>query len=188
MIKKTKFFTLFFLILITFSCHEEKIGGRVSITDDSKDEELFLANYDEVNNLLDSLNTAAASANFDLYFSYFAEGATYNGTDATENWDKQSFMNWAKQYFEAKTTWNFKSLKRDLHFGEHQDIAWFEELLSTQMKICRGSGVVVKQKGNWKIQQYVLSMTIPNSKLDEIVKIKSAEEDAILDSLTKTKK
>jgi hypothetical protein len=40
--------------------------------------------------------------------------------------------------------------------------AWFDELLNTQMKICRGSGVLVKIGQEWKIKQYVLSMTIPN--------------------------
>jgi hypothetical protein len=32
-------------------------------------------------------------------------------------------------------------------------------LLNTQMKICRGSGVLVKIDGEWKIKHYVLSMT-----------------------------
>jgi hypothetical protein len=34
--------------------------------------------------------------------------------------------------------------------------------LSTQMKICRGSGVLVKIGNDWKIKHYVLSMTVPN--------------------------
>jgi hypothetical protein len=28
---------------------------------------------------------------------------------------------------------------------------WFDELLNTQMKICRGSGVLVKVGNDWKI-------------------------------------
>jgi hypothetical protein len=31
----------------------------------------------------------------------------------------------------------------------------------TQMKICRGSGVVEKINGIWKVKQYVLSVTVP---------------------------
>lgn len=189
--QKIKLFASIIIAIIAFSCNEktDKIGGKVKfeLTIDPKEEAAMLANSEDINKLLDSLNIAAAQANFNTYFSYFAEGATYNGTDATENWNKESFMAWAKPYFDAKTTWNFKSVKRDLHFGMHNDIAWFEELLSTQMKICRGSGVVTKQNGKWKIQQYVLSMTIPNSKLDEVVKIKTAEEDSILRSYSKSK-
>ncbi len=139
-----------------------------------------------INTLLDSLNIAAAQADYKTYFKFFTENATYNGTDALENWDQQSFMVWVKPYFDAKTTWNFKSVKRNIYRSEsHDDIAWFDELLSTQMKICRGSGVVVKKDGKWKIQQYVLSMTIPNSKLDEVVKIKATEEDPIIHNLIK---
>jgi len=48
------------------------------------------------------------------------------------------------------------------------------------MKICRGSGVLVKINNNWKIKQYVLSMTIPNDNSDEVVKIKAPIEDVIL--------
>jgi hypothetical protein len=29
--------------------------------------------------------------------------------------------------------------------------AWFDELLDTQMKICRGSGILVKENKQWKI-------------------------------------
>ncbi len=84
-----------------------------------------------------------------------------------------------------KTTWNFKSIERRIYFGKHPDIAWFEELLSTQMKICRGSGVVVKQNNTWKVQQYVLSATIPNEQLDAVIKLKAPIEDAIISKLSK---
>jgi hypothetical protein len=48
------------------------------------------------------------------------------------------------------------------------------------MKICRGSGVLVKQNDEWKVQQYVLSMTIPNEKIGDILKIKSSVEDSLM--------
>ncbi|RYY46841.1 MAG: hypothetical protein EOO06_13700, partial [Chitinophagaceae bacterium] len=103
-----------------------------------------------------------------------------NGTDATENWDKKAFMEWSKPFFDKKSTWNFTALKRNIYFGKHADIAWFEELLNTQMKICRGSGVVVKTADGWKVEQYVLSTTIPNPVLDSIISIKSPIEDSLV--------
>jgi hypothetical protein len=66
-------------------------------------------------------------------------------------------------------------------------MAWFDELLNTQMKICRGSGVMIKIGNDWKIQQYVLSMTIPNENTNEIVKIKTTIEDFLIDKLKKPK-
>lgn len=172
----------FILISLTFSCIRDP--GETSKEGLKIFEKKEQANLG-INTLLDSLNIAAAHADFETYFTYFTSTATYNGTDASENWNKQTFMEWAKPYFDEKTTWNFKSIKRNIYFGKHDDIAWFEELLSTQMKICRGSGVVIKLNGKWKIEQYVLSMTIPNSKLDAVVATKAEEEDALLNIFKK---
>jgi hypothetical protein len=141
------------------------------------------ANKVQIAAMLDSFNAAAARSDYDGYFSFYTSDAIFIGTDATENWDKPAFMVWAKPYFDKKTTWNFTALERNIFFGNHADIAWFDELLNTQMKICRGSGVVVKKDGKWKVQQYVLSTTIPNSLIDSVVSIKAAEEDAIISKL-----
>ena len=133
--------------------------------------------------MLDSFNLAAAHADYDSYFNFYTDDATYIGTDATEHWDKKAFMVWAKPFFDRKRAWNFKKIQRNIYFGQHNDIAWFDELLDTQMKICRGSGVVVRQNNQWKIQQYVLSMTVPNAKTDSVVKIKAVIEDILIQQL-----
>lgn len=135
--------------------------------------------------LLDSFNVAAAQANYNQYFSYFAEDAVFMGTDATEHWDKKSFMQWAKPFFDRGRAWNFTAIQRHIYFNTSGDIAWFDELLNTQMKICRGSGVLSKQNGQWKIQQYTLSATIPNSIIDSVTHLKAVEEDSIINRLRK---
>jgi hypothetical protein len=48
------------------------------------------------------------------------------------------------------------------------------------MKICRGSGVLVKIGKEWKIKHYVLSMTIPNDNTNEVVKIIAPIEDVLI--------
>lgn len=141
----------------------------------------------QINTMLDGFNVAAAKADFNSYFNYFAEESTFIGTDATEVWDKKAFMVWAKPYFDKKKTWNFTSLKRNIYFNKDGKIAWFDELLDTQMKICRGSGVVEKINGEWKVRQYVLSVTVPNDVVDKVVTEKAAIEDALIQDL-KTKK
>ena len=92
-------------------------------------------------------------------------------------------MIWAKPYFDKKSTWNFKALKRNVYFSKDGKIAWFDELLDTQMKICRGSGVVEKINGQWKVKQYVLSMTIPNDVVNKVVEVKAPIEDALIQKL-----
>ncbi|WP_294206220.1 nuclear transport factor 2 family protein [uncultured Chryseobacterium sp.] len=136
-----------------------------------------------INTMLDGFNTAAAKADFNIYFGYFADESTFIGTDATEVWDKKAFMVWAKPYFDKKQTWNFTSLKRNIYFSKDGRLAWFDELLDTQMKICRGSGVVEKISGQWKVRQYVLSMTVPNEIVDKVVPEKAPIEDILIQKL-----
>jgi len=136
-----------------------------------------------INQMLDDFNIAAAKADYKTYFDFFAEESTFIGTDATEVWDKKEFMVWAKPHFDKKKTWDFTSLKRNIHFAKDGKLAWFDELLDTQMKICRGSGVLEKINGVWKIKQYVLSMTVPNEIVDRVVDEKRVIEDALIDKL-----
>lgn len=94
-------------------------------------------------------------------------------------------MFWAKPYFDKKKTWNFTSLKRNIYFDKNGKLAWFDELLDTQMKICRGSGVLEKINGIWKIKQYVLSMTVPNEIVNKVVTEKAPIEDVLIQNLKK---
>lgn len=134
----------------------------------------------EINALLDSFNVAAGRADFNTYFSYYADSAVFCGTDATERWDKDSFMKWAKPYFDRGRAWNFTAFDRHIFVAATGDYAWFDELLSTQMKICRGSGVLQRKDDQWKITQYILSTTVPNNIVDSVTRMKTAEEDSLL--------
>ncbi|WP_029035737.1 nuclear transport factor 2 family protein [Salinimicrobium terrae] len=126
-----------------------------------------------VNRLLEEWHKAAAEANYDEYFSLMADESVFIGTDPTENWNKQEFMEWAKPYFDRGKAWSFSTLDRNIFFSKEGDIAWYDELLDTQMGICRGSGVVVKEDGNWKIKHYVLSIAIPNANVDAVTSLKA---------------
>lgn len=138
-----------------------------------------------ISKVLDDLNTFAATADYKNYFDLYAEESTFIGTDATEVWNKKEFMVWAKPFFDRGKAWNFTSLKRNITFSKDGTYAWFDEVLDTQMKICRGSGVLEKIGGKWKIRQYVLSTTVPNEVIDEVVKIKTPIEDALISELKK---
>lgn len=139
----------------------------------------------EIAAMLDSFHAAAARADYNGYFDYFTEAGTFLGTDATEHWDKQAFMQWSKPYFDKGKAWSFTAVDRHIYMHPSGQLAWFDELLNTQMKLCRGSGVVEKQGGRWMVQQYVLSITMPNSKIDTAVAIKAPEEDSLLNVLMK---
>jgi hypothetical protein len=140
-------------------------------------------NKEIINATLDNWHKAAAKADFKSYFDVLTDDAIYIGTDATENWNKKQFEAFAKPYFDKGRAWNFTALERNIYFSSDKKMVWFDELLNTQMKICRGSGVMVKEKNIWKIKHYVLSMTVPNENSDEVVKIKSALENPLIDKL-----
>ena len=141
------------------------------------------SNKKDINQTLDNWHKAASNANFKDYFKVLTEDATYIGTDATENWNKIQFQAFAKPYFDKGKAWSFTSLERHIYFSKDLKMAWFDELLDTQMKICRGSGVLVKIKNKWYIKHYVLSMTVPNDNTNEVVKTKTPIENTILEKL-----
>jgi hypothetical protein len=139
----------------------------------------------QIDSTLDNWHKAATDANFVNYFDALTDDSIFIGTDATENWTKPAFQAYAKPYFDKGKAWSFTSLERHIYFSTDKKMAWFDELLNTQMKICRGSGVLVLIDGKWKIKHYVLSMTIPNDNVDEVVKIKAPIEDALISSFKK---
>lgn len=141
---------------------------------------------EKINTVLDAWHKAAAEAKFNAYFNFMTEDAIFIGTDANENWNKTEFQAFAKPYFDKGKAWNFTAVERHIYFDKTGKTAWFDELLSTQMKICRGSGVLVKIGEDWKIKHYVLSMTVPNDNVNEVIKIKAPIEDVLLINLRKS--
>lgn len=136
-----------------------------------------------IENTLDNWHKAAAEVHFDSYFDAMTSDAIFIGTDPSENWNKTAFQAFAKPYFDKGKAWDFTALDRHIYFSPDKKTAWFDELLDTQMKICRGSGVLVKQNGKWKIAHYVLSIAIPNDATNEVVKIKTVFDDHYLKEL-----
>ena len=141
----------------------------------------------EIGTTLDRWHKAAGDVKFDTYFNMMAPDAIYIGTDATENWTIPQFKAFAKPYFDRGKAWNFTAIQRNIYVI-NQDFAYFDELLETQMKICRGSGVVKKVGTEWKIVHYVLSMTVPNDKASEVTAIKAPLEDALITTLKSASK
>ena len=137
-------------------------------------------NRQQITAMLDSFNIAAAKADFKTYFNFYTEDGIFIGTDATERWDKKAFMAYAKPHFDKGKAWSFTSLERHIYFDKTGGIAWFDELLNTQMKICRGSGLLIKQGSSWKVKQYVLSASIPNLLMNDVVKMKTPIEDSLI--------
>lgn len=172
--KKIDFFLSIILLITTVSAYGQNTKSGIQAKD-------------SINSVLDAFHKAAADADFDAYFDFFAENAVFMGTDASERWPVKDFKVWCKPHFDRKKTWHFSALQRHVTVDASGHLAWFDELLDTQMKICRGSGVLVKLGGEWKVSQYVLSMTIPNEKSDSVIQIKAPLEEEIIEFLKEKK-
>ncbi|MDO9138533.1 MAG: nuclear transport factor 2 family protein, partial [Lutibacter sp.] len=104
---------------------------------------------------------------------------------ASENWVKKDFKAFSKPFFDRGEAWDFKSIERNVYISSDGKTAWFDELLDTWMGVCRGSGVLSKNENVWKIEHYVLSVTIPNEDIDEVIEIKKERDSVIVAKLRK---
>nr|WP_236676290.1 nuclear transport factor 2 family protein [Chryseolinea lacunae] len=128
----------------------------------------------EINQFIDQWHLAASQANGKAFFESIADNGVYIGTDAKERWTKTEFVSFAMPYFDKGKAWDFKPYDRDLHVTSDEKNAWFSELLTTWMGVCRGSGVLRKTKQGWKIEQYHLSVTVPNEIIKDFITLVDA--------------
>jgi ketosteroid isomerase-like protein len=126
----------------------------------------------EVERVLDDFHAAAAAADFDRYFGHFARESVFLGTDATERWTREQFMAYARPHFRPGGGWTYHPRARVVSFTPDGRTAFFDELLdNTGLGETRGSGVLVREDGVWKVAQYNLSIPIPNPLADTVVGI-----------------
>ncbi|MDG4946309.1 nuclear transport factor 2 family protein [Weeksellaceae bacterium KMM 9713] len=122
---------------------------------------------EQIDKVLNEWHHAAAVADEDAFFGAFAEDGIYIGTDATEHWTAKELQEWSVKAFAKESAWAFESYNRHIFFSKDGKTAWFDELLNTWMGTCRGSGVLEKVDGDWKIAHYHLAVAVPNQKIND---------------------
>ena len=125
-----------------------------------------------IGKLLDNFNLAASRADGPTYFASFTPNAVFVGTDATERWTLAEFRAFAEPYFAQGKGWTYTPVRRTITFADMpcRCVAWFEEdLVSASYGTTRGTGMVIKGEGGWKIGQYVLTIPLPNDISKDIV-------------------
>lgn len=117
---------------------------------------------DAVNRVVDDWHNAAAEADEARYFGHMTNDAVFLGTDATERWDLAAFRAFAHPFFAKGKAWTFTPRHRNVMLSG--DTAWFDESLdSASYGECRGTGVLRKESGAWKLAHYNLTIPIPNA-------------------------
>jgi len=132
-----------------------------------------------IDGVLSSFHQAASAADGDLYFSLFAEGAIFMGTDAAERWSVDEFKAFAEPYFSEGRGWTYTKTQRNISVATDGETAWFDEMLwNEKYGTCRGTGVLVLTADGWRIAQYNLTFPIPNDlSADFTARIKEFEQE-----------
>ncbi|MDO9275685.1 MAG: nuclear transport factor 2 family protein [Lutibacter sp.] len=165
------------ILIVVFSSCENKQLNTKGLKDTSETE--------SINSMLDAWHKSASETKYDAYFNAMSNTSVFIGTDASENWSNKDFKVFSKPFFDLGKAWDFKPLNRNIYISSEGNLAWFDELLNTWMGVCRGSGVLSKTEGVWKIEHYVLSVTIPNENITEVIALNKEKDSIFLSRLKK---
>ncbi len=150
----------YFLFTIIFSLVQINIVAQIPDSTLIKSVDIFMDDWHKL------------ASNADVtYFDKIAKNGIYIGTDAAELWNKDEFVTWSEEYFENGKAWSFTAIERNIYFSDDKSYAWFDELLDTQMGVCRSSGVLKRKGDSWEIEHYHLSLAVPNVKMKEVIEI-----------------
>lgn len=128
----------------------------------------------QIGQVLDQLNVASTAADAPGYFALFTPDARFIGTDVTERWSLPEFRAYVEPYFSRGQGWTYTPRDRVITVAPIacRCVAWFDEVLdNASYGVTRGSGVLRLTDDGWKIEQYVLSFTIPNDRARAVVEV-----------------
>ena len=129
--------------------------------------------------VLDDFHDAAAKADKDRYLGHFTDDGVFLGTDEWERWPLHpEFTEYVGGRF-ANGGWSYHSEKKNINFSKDGSVAWFDEtsISNNNGGRFRGSGVLEKVDGNWKIAHYVLSFLVYNEVGGDVGKIIAAQKE-----------
>lgn len=125
---------------------------------------------DAVAAVLDDWHQAASVADAARYFGHMAEDAVFLGTDASERWPLADFRAFCEPYFARGIGWTYEP--RERYVSARGELAWFDEQLwNDKYGLCRGTGVLRREGGTWRIVHYSLSLLVPNELAPDVVKL-----------------
>lgn len=120
---------------------------------------------------LDRFHRAASEADGETYFGLFAQEGVFLGTDATERWTVEEFRAYAAPYFDRGRGWTYTPVERHVTISDEGSVAWFDERLENDgLGETRGSGVLVRRGGPWRVAQYNLTIPVPNELAGDLVR------------------
>lgn len=122
--------------------------------------------------VLDAFHLAASRADVEAYFDRLAPDAVFLGTAPGERWTRSEFLAFVEPYFSAGRGWTYvpREGARHVVVDRAAGVAWFDEVLDNEKYgRCRGTGILRRADGRWRIEHYNLMIPIPNEVTPDVV-------------------
>jgi ketosteroid isomerase-like protein len=124
----------------------------------------------EIDAVLDAFHAAAADADEERYLATLAPEAVFLGTAPGERWAGAAWRDFVHSYFSRGKGWTYSPTARSVDVADDGLTAWFDETVENEhYGSCRGTGVLRRHDGSWKIQQYNLTLPIPDELAPDVV-------------------
>jgi ketosteroid isomerase-like protein len=127
-----------------------------------------LEDWRAIEAMLDDWHRAASVPDGERYFGHMTADSVFLGTDATERWTLPAFREFCAPHFARGQGWTY--VRRERHVVVEGDVGWFDERLwNEKYGEVRGTGVVRREDGAWKIAHYSMSFPVPNELAGQVV-------------------
>jgi SnoaL-like protein len=134
--------------------------------------------------VIDDFHDAAAHGDKVRYLGHLTEDAVFMGTDEWERWPKNpDFTDYVDGRFSDGSGWNYSSAERVIRLSDSAEVAWFDEVIySAANGRFRGTGVLTRKDGGWKIAHYAMSFLILNENWPEVIELTGKTRDQLEDA------
>jgi SnoaL-like protein len=124
-----------------------------------------------VDAVLDAFHAAAATADEERYAATMTNDVVFLGTAPGERWEGAVWRAFVHSFFSRGKGWRYEPSDRTVVVAEDGQIAWFDETVENpHYGVCRGSGVLRREDGEWRVAQYNLTIPVPDDLVPELVK------------------
>ena len=123
-----------------------------------------------VDTVLDEFHEAAAAADEERYAATMTDEVVFLGTAPGERWEGAVWRDFVHSFFSRGKGWAYEPTDRTVVIAAEDDVAWFDETVENrQFGACRGSGVLRREGGEWRVAQYNLTIPVPDDFVPELV-------------------
>jgi ketosteroid isomerase-like protein len=123
-----------------------------------------------VDAVLDAFHAAAAAADEERYAATMTDDVVFLGTAPGERWEGAVWRDFVHSFFSRGKGWAYEPSDRTVVVAEDGHVAWFDETVENQhYGACRGSGVLRREDGEWRVAQYNLTIPVPDDLVPELV-------------------